>query len=197
MVCALGLLQLCRKISHSPTVPRRVSEATEHYAAGLRLLAVAIDNLAHISELDFILATLWLMISYELVQGGATGAGISVHLRGAAVLLQGQLRNLRNLINPPNGLDFGIREIKSKSTVSEESFGITRVTSQLLLWIAIVDGSAALNGINAAFNHMLGEAMHDLADNETASRLMGFRTLQQYAILVFKEYGAPIIHQMR
>ncbi|KAJ5657142.1 uncharacterized protein N7484_000791 [Penicillium longicatenatum] len=185
-VCALGLLQLCRKISHSPTVPRRVSEATEHYATVLRLLAVAIYNLAHISELDFILATLWLMISYELVQG-ATGAGISVHLRGAAILLQGQLRNLRNLINPPNRLDFGFREIKSKSTVSEEIFGIICVTSQLLLWIAIVDGSAALNGINAAFNHMLGEAMHDLADNETASRLMGFRTLRQYAILVNQE----------
>ncbi|KAJ6003493.1 hypothetical protein N7451_006040 [Penicillium sp. IBT 35674x] len=188
MICALGLLQLCRKSPHCSTIPSRVSEAMTHYAAGLRLLAVAIDNLAHTSDLDFILATLWLMISYELVHGGATGAGLSVHLRGAAVLLQGQLKNLRNFINSPNRLySATTREIETKSSFDDGNFGITRVTSQLLLWIAIVDGSAALNGINAAFNHMLGEAMHDLADNETSSRLRGFRILQQYATLVNQE----------
>ncbi|OGE48284.1 hypothetical protein PENARI_c030G02380 [Penicillium arizonense] len=173
MACALGSLQLCQESSHPSTAQRRKSEAVEHYSAALRLLATAIQDLTQMSDLDFILAALWLMIALERTHGDGTGAGLSTHLRGAALLLQGRLRNLRSIVaeNGPQFDEQGAEDIRSRS---EEE-----------------DGGAALNGIEAAFNDLLGEAMSDLAENEALSRLRGFNILQKHAILVYHEaWGA-------
>ncbi|KAL2823732.1 hypothetical protein BDW59DRAFT_163099 [Aspergillus cavernicola] len=188
MVCALGSLQICHNSSPASDTPRRKFEAATHYGVGLRLLDTAIQDLKRMSDLDFILATLWLMISYELAHGGGTGARLSVHLRSAALLLRGRLGNLRAMIDraaPSRGIS---RSGDSQFHIDEdEQGGITCLTSQLLVWISLVDGSAASNGIDATFNDLIGEAMLDLAENEALSRLMGFSMLQRYATMVYLE----------
>jgi hypothetical protein len=178
---------LCQESSHPSTAQRRKSEAVEHYSAGLRLLATAIQDLTQMSDLDFILAALWLMIALERTHGDGTGAGLSTHLRGAALLLQGRLRNLRSIVaeNGPQFDEQGPEDIQSRS--EEERWHITSLSSQMLIWISLIDGGAALNGIEAAFNDLLGEAMSDLAENEALSRLRGFNILQKHAILVYHE----------
>ncbi|KAL4738269.1 fungal-specific transcription factor domain-containing protein [Aspergillus similis] len=179
MVCALGSLKLCHSSSASPRqvadIPRRKSEAAAHYGAGLRLLAAAIQNRNHqASELDFILATLWLMISYELAHGNGTGADLAIHLRGASLMLQGWVKTT---LSSPSGTMLG----------GSKCYGITRLTSQLLLWIAAVDGCAVLNGFDASFNDLLGEAMFNFTADRVSARLETFRRLQQYATRVYYE----------
>lgn len=191
MACALGSLRLCQESSHPSTAHRRKLEAVEHYSAGLRLLSTAIRDLKQMSDLDFILATLWLMISLERTYGDGTGAGLSTHLQGAALLLQGRLRNLRNIV-AENGPPFdaqGAEVMQSRS--EEEPWHITCLSSQMLIWISLTDGGAALHGIEAALNDLLGETMSALAENEAMSRLRGFNILQKHAIMVYREvWGA-------
>lgn len=187
MVCALGSLKLCYDPSLSLNMQLRKSEAAAHYGTALQLLASAIQNLTQVTDLDFILATLWLMISYEVAHGDGIGADLSVHLRGAALLLQGRLKTLCAMIHqsyPEHARSGGGGP---GTRADEKYFGITRLSSQLLLWIAIVDGSAALNGINATFNHLLGESMFDLTQDETSSRLSGFTIIQRYSTMVYRD----------
>ncbi|PWY62101.1 hypothetical protein BO83DRAFT_432737 [Aspergillus eucalypticola CBS 122712] len=169
MLCALGSMKLC----HNPTateIPQRKSEATANYGAGLRMLNSAIHHLSRESDLDYSLATLWLMISYELAHGDGRGSDLSVRLRGAAVLLQGRLRGVGK---------------QASGGKSGARYRITPLAAQLLLWIAMVDGSAALNGVEATFNNLLGDSMLDGTNNDPAARLVGFSQLQRHATMVY------------
>ncbi|KAL3480010.1 fungal-specific transcription factor domain-containing protein [Aspergillus californicus] len=187
MVCALGSLKLSYDSTLALNKQLRRSEAAERYGTALQLLASAIQNLTQVTDLDFILATLWLMISYDVAHGDGVGADLSVHLRGAALLLQGRLKTLCGTVHQSycEHARSGCGGLGTRS--DEEYFGITRLSSQLLLWIAIVDGSAALNGINATFNHLLGESMFDPTQDEASSRLSGFSIIQRYSTMVYRD----------
>ncbi|KAL4801803.1 fungal-specific transcription factor domain-containing protein [Aspergillus unguis] len=184
MLCALGSMKLHHDLSFSIStdIPRRKSIATAHYGAALRMLGCKIDNLGQESEtesdIEFVLATLWLMVSYELAHGDGTGEDLAVHLRGAAVLLQGRLPNRPCEVDGESGGGGG-------------GYRITRLTAQLLLWIAMVDGSAALSGFDATFNALLEAGFDSDNGNKPTSRLERFSLLQRHATMVYHDvWGA-------
>lgn len=171
-VCALAGRRFCERETLPPEEARsRECLAVEHCTEALRLLNLALQDDARNSDLNCILATLWLLISYEQKFGDGSGIGFSTHLRGAAALHHGRLGSMREALalSPP----VGDGQHRQESTVLS-------LTCQLMVWIAHVDGGAAVNGFGGAFCRLLGESFHDRHDDLTPlSRLKVFRSLQR------------------
>lgn len=178
MVCALGHQELFYQSLERPTqgtedlspVQCTCPKGVEHYGTSMRLLARAVSLPVHdeTSDLDGMLATLWLMVVYEQKFGDGCALGLMTHLQGAASILQLRLGNLRLLLEA----DFSDHE---------EKWHISPFAGRMIVWLAFLDSCAAFVNLGGDFNRALGAAMVNLAENEIASRLRGFVAIHRYS----------------
>ncbi|KIM93433.1 hypothetical protein OIDMADRAFT_137892 [Oidiodendron maius Zn] len=186
MVCALG----ARKLSLRGSMPAEEvrlhqSRAVEHYGAALRLLAA--QNLAERSELDFVLATLWLMIAYEHKYEDGCGMGLRAHLQGAASLLRERARNIWSPVTR-DVASISSHEGSSPQLDSDTQHGtMSPLESRMIIWIALIDGGAALNGLGGAFNDLLEVTMFSTSEYPAVSRVRAFAALQRHSDLVCQD----------
>ncbi|KAF4967418.1 hypothetical protein FSARC_5031 [Fusarium sarcochroum] len=188
MIVALGAQQLCYQHqehgSHASDHHARKVRAAEHYGSSLRLLALATAQDIGESELDLVLATLWLMIEYEQRFGDGSGSGLSAHLKGAASIIQGRLHNLRDILKSR-----GVRVCHEEPSPSpqamllkgQEEWPISAFAARIVVWISYKDGAAALNGFGGFFNELLGQAMEGIAEDEATSLVRGFEALHRHS----------------
>jgi hypothetical protein len=166
MVCALG--------HHERRAQQQAGNATtaavEHYSAAMLLVAQALQDPPPPDwpHLESTLVTLWLMIMYEQRYGDGRGLGLRAHLRGAALVLQDCLGNLRHL------LEHDVAD-------PDAPWPISPLAGRMIVWIAFLDASAESNQLGGDFNRTLGVAMAGLAENEILSRLRGYTAIQRYA----------------
>ncbi|KAL3431027.1 hypothetical protein BDV09DRAFT_199077 [Aspergillus tetrazonus] len=166
MVCALG--------HHERRAQQEAGNATtaavEHYSAAMLLVAQALQDPPPPDwpHLESTLVTLWLMIVYEQRYDDGRGLGLRAHLRGAALVLQDRLGNLRHL------LEHDVAD-------PDAPWPISPLAGRMIVWIAFLDASAESNQLGGDFNRTLGVAMAGLAENEILSRLRGYTAIQRYA----------------
>ncbi|KAL4768756.1 hypothetical protein BDW60DRAFT_210628 [Aspergillus nidulans var. acristatus] len=166
MVCALG--------HHERRAQQQAGNATtaavEHYSAAMLLVAQALQDPPPPDwpHLESTLVTLWLMIMYEQGYGDGRGLGLRAHLRGAALVLQDCLGNLRHL------LEHDVADL-------DAPWPISPLAGRMIVWIAFLDANAESNQLGGDFNRTLGVAMAGLAENEILSRLRGYTAIQRYA----------------
>jgi hypothetical protein len=159
--------------------------ALEHYGACMRLLVDTTAAIEETSDLDCILATLWLMIAYEQKFGDGSGVGLTAHLKGAASIVQLRLRNLKDLMiqhdtnNQAAMATFPPLDARSR----ESHWKISPFAGRMIVWIAFLDGCAAFHGFGGDFNRALGEIMMT-SDDPASSRIRGFNTIHHYSALM-------------
>ncbi|RMJ14312.1 hypothetical protein CDV36_006032 [Fusarium kuroshium] len=188
-VCALAGRKLCeRDVFPTDEARERLSLAVEHYTASLRLLHGAVQD-DRSSDMNFILATLWLMMAYEQQFGDGCGVGLSAHLQGAASLLRGRIRqDLEGVLTRGEGDGWLQEALDIEGAVSS-------LTCRLIVWIALVDGGAAINGLGGSFNKLLGQCLFGQDEDSVISRLKGFNALQRRSDMVNAEVLAPLYSQ--
>ncbi|KAI8711898.1 Zn(2)-C6 fungal-type domain-containing protein [Fusarium sp. LHS14.1] len=193
-VCALAGRKLCEREAFPADEARaRLSLAVEHYTAGLRLLHGAVQDGDRSSDMNYILATLWLTMAYEQQFGDGCGVGLSAHLQGAASLLRGRIRQDLEVVLTKGGLS-GDGDGWLQEALELEG-AISPLTCRLIVWIALVDGGAAINGLGGAFNKLLGQCLFDQDKDSVISWLKGFNALQRRSDLVNAEVLAPLYSQ--
>lgn len=172
MVCAVSGLSWSEKTtgSESDAEFRRL-RAIQHYREGLQMLAAATQIPSQITYLPYVLATLWLMLLYELKFGDGCGIGFDAHLRGATSILLGR--------SQPASSEGS--EQHTSHTIEAESF--CPVSCRILIWLSHADGGAVLNGFGGAVNNLLGGSSHDMSEKEAESRLQRVRQLQKRSVL--------------
>ncbi|KAF5655166.1 hexose transporter [Fusarium sp. NRRL 25303] len=172
MVCAVSGLSWSEKTtgSESDAEFRRL-RAIQHYREGLQMLATATQVPSEITYLPPVLATLWLMLLYELKFGDGCGIGFDAHLRGATSILLGRLQ-----LNSSEGNEQRISHI-----IEAESF--CPVSCRILIWLSHADGGAVLNGFGGAVNNLLGGSSLDMSEREAEGRLERARKLQKRSVL--------------
>jgi hypothetical protein len=188
MVCALGGRKLSLRGSMpSEEVRLHQSQAAEHYGAALRLLAA--QNLAEQSELDYVLATLWLMIAYEHKYEDGCGMGLRAHLQGAASVLRERARNIWSPVtrNVESTCISGYEGSSPQSDSNTQHGTMSPLASRMILWIALIDGGAALNGLGGAFNDLLETTMFSTSEYPALSRVRAFAALQRHSDLVCQD----------
>ncbi|KAJ8107828.1 hypothetical protein OPT61_g8594 [Boeremia exigua] len=203
MVCALGGQKWCAHNTSLPETSIRQSQAFEHYGAALSLIlaisqqrspaSVSERNLDYLSaptspNLDSILATFWLMVLYELKFGDGCGFGLDTHLQGVALVIQGWLHPLHLGCD---SMDIGMDglELDSSHDSLGVSFGpqqelLSPVSCTIMVWLALLDGGAVINGFGGAFSELLGQAVPREAHDPVRLHLRCLRTLQQRSSLV-------------
>ncbi|PYI00163.1 hypothetical protein BO71DRAFT_455010 [Aspergillus ellipticus CBS 707.79] len=135
----------------APVQSRRL-EAIEHYRAGLRLLVSSVQDITQPSELDFILAALWLMIYLERLYGDGTGEFFSTHLRGAASVIQEKVKKIPQDRPEDHGLELSspldtttCEDSQNTQSASPcrvktpERGNIACLSSQIIFWIALAE----------------------------------------------------------
>ncbi|KAF5671464.1 transcriptional regulatory [Fusarium circinatum] len=172
MVCAVSGQTWSEKTSGSKSdAESRRLRAIQHYRDGLQMLAAATQTPSEITYLPPVLATLWLMLLYELRFGDGCGIGVDAHLRGATSILLGRSR----LPSTDNV------EIHTSQIIEPESFCL--VSCRILLWLSHADGGAVLNGFGGYFNNLLGTSSVDISETEAQGRLQRVRQLQKRSVL--------------
>lgn len=195
MVCALGAQQSCYHDRHgggdTPEYRARKLRATEHYSASLRLLALATaEDAGGTTELDLILATLWLMITYEQRFGDGCGSGLSTHLKGAACVLQSRLHNLRAILEEERSqVCSSVSQVAGSShpEANGSDWPISPFSSRMVAMISFKDGAAALHRYGGYFNELVGEAMAGVAEDYATSLTRGFEALYRHSIRASSE----------
>jgi hypothetical protein len=186
MVCALGDRNL--RLQDSLTSPHshlHPSMALEHYAAALNLLATCTQIPPASADLEYILATLWLMILYEQKHGDGCGTGLFAHLRGAATLLQDHLRSLPSILqNDQFKFPLFLTGEETSSSDSPHGFRLSSLTARIICWMAMVDSGAALHGLGGSLNELLGEALSGMFEDKAMCRLRGLSALQSHSTSV-------------
>ncbi|KAF7546712.1 hypothetical protein G7Z17_g8231 [Cylindrodendrum hubeiense] len=185
-VCALAGGKVCEQnVMSAEETKERKSLAVEHYTAGLRLLHCAIQDDTQSPDFDCVLATLWLMIAYEQKFGDGCGVGLDAHLQGAASLFRGRLRALASTLNRSTFYLDTQQEREDRMHPSQDSVDyISPLACRLIIWIALIDGGAAVNGFGGAFNILLGEGWSDLDNDAALSRTKCFGALQRHSDLM-------------
>lgn len=187
LICALSSRQWSYQQNTTDPCDEFKSAAVEHYVAGMRLLAAGIHETADSSALDATLAALWLMIVYEQKFGDGCGHALRAHLRGAASVVRARLHNLKKILNWDELYDFqrhstGVPDDEPPGSVEE--WRISPFAGRMIVWISFLDAGAAFHGFGGDFNLSLGEAMQDLAEDDTLSRLRGFTSIHRYSTLM-------------
>ncbi|KAF5630030.1 hexose transporter [Fusarium sp. NRRL 52700] len=169
MVCAVSGLSWSEKTtgSESDAEFRRL-RAIQHYREGLQMLATATQVPSEITYLPPVLATLWLMLLYELKFGDGCGIGFDAHLRGATSILLGRSHQVSS-------------EQNTSHIIEAES--LCAVSCRILIWLSHADGGAVLNGFGGAVNNLLGGSSVDMSESEAQSRLQRVRRLQKRSVL--------------
>ncbi|KAG5766269.1 hypothetical protein H9Q72_005636 [Fusarium xylarioides] len=172
MVCAVSGQTWSEKTSGSKSeAESRRLRAIQHYRDGLQMLAVATQIPSEITYLPPVLATLWLMLLYELRFGDGCGIGVDAHLRGATSILLGRSR----LTTSDNS------DTHTSQIIEPESF--CPVSCRILVWLSHADGGAVLNGFGGYFNNLLGTSSVDISESEAQGRLQRVRQLQKRSVL--------------
>ncbi|KAM5350780.1 hypothetical protein ACJ41O_007285 [Fusarium nematophilum] len=184
MVCALGGQGLSCNPSLSPSQAHVYrTEARQHYGSALALMEQATDRPIQGSDLDGIIAALWLMTSYEQRFGNGCGVGLKAQFHGAAVFLQEQLQCIRDAIDT---------DLSHASPDSSLTFGsLSPLSARIICWISIADGGAAFHISGGEYNISLGHAPFGHDQHAVSSRLRAFVALYRYSNLVYKDiWGA-------
>ncbi|KAF5625179.1 hexose transporter [Fusarium tjaetaba] len=172
MVCAVSGQTWSEKTSGSKSdAESRRLRAIQHYRDGLQMLAVATQIPSEITYLPPVLATLWLMLLYELRFGDGCGIGVDAHLRGATSILLGRSR-----LASSDNVDPHTSQI-----IEPENF--CPVSCRILVWLSHADGGAVLNGFGGYFNNLLGTSSVDISETEAQGRLQRVRQLQKRSVL--------------
>ncbi|RBR19792.1 hypothetical protein FVER53590_13822 [Fusarium verticillioides] len=172
MVCAVSGQTWSEKTSGSKSdAESRRLRAIQHYRDGLQMLAVATQIPSEITCLPPVLATLWLMLLYELRFGDGCGIGVDAHLRGATSILLGRSRLTTSDSSDP----------RTSQIIEPENF--CPVSCRILVWLSHADGGAVLNGFGGYFNNLLGTSSVDITETEAQGRLQRVRQLQKRSVL--------------
>ncbi|KAF9777042.1 hypothetical protein IL306_004692 [Fusarium sp. DS 682] len=172
MVCAVSGQSWSEKTTGSESEAEfRRLRAIQHYRDGLQMLAAVTKDPKEITYLPPVLATLWLMLLYELKFGDGCGSGFDAHLRGATSILLGrsQLTSSEDSI------------LQNSHVIEAESF--CPVSCRILVWLSHADGGAVLNGFGGAVNNLLGDSTHGISETEAQARLERVRRLQKRSVL--------------
>lgn len=156
MVLAIGLQYL----SASPDSSQRGEDnalcvdAVRHYCEAIRLLGQAIKGSLPRSELNTVLAALWLILVYEQYFGhDTTGQALCKHLQGAASVLEANLPSLVPALHTDNeqplAADHSIRQAQD----------LPYLTSRLLVRLTVLDARAASFGLGGQLNLSLARSM--------------------------------------
>ncbi|KAK0386762.1 hypothetical protein NLU13_6598 [Sarocladium strictum] len=184
-VCALAGRKMCEKPEPTPLEEAHARRclAVEHCAEALRMLNMALEGHGRAQDLNCILAALWMMIKYEQDYGDGSGHGFRAHLRGAAAMYTGRIGNIANVLPPIR--PSGTVEMQPDMAVPSP------LTCQLMVWIGLVDGGAAINGLGGAFCRLLGESQHSFGRIVPSAQLDIFRALQKRADMAPFELWGP------
>ncbi|KAF4337910.1 hexose transporter [Fusarium beomiforme] len=171
MVCAVSGQSWSEKTkcSESEAEFRRL-RAIQHYRDGLQMLAAATKVPKEITYLPSVLATLWLMLLYELKFGDGCGSGFDAHLRGATSILRGHSQPASSESDHSNA-----------PVIEAQRF--CPVSCRILVWLSHADGGAVLNGFGGAFNILLGDCAHGMSETDAQGRLERVRQLQKRSVL--------------
>ncbi|KAH7156626.1 hypothetical protein EDB81DRAFT_396207 [Dactylonectria macrodidyma] len=190
MVCAVGGQKWCEQNASSREACARKMEAIEHYGAGLRLLVTVTETTNDTTHLDSILATLWLMILYELKFGD--GCGVNTHLQGVASMIQGRLYPIQSEFDLAElSADGAEEDVYLQLSPTAENERLSPVSCKIIVWMALLDGGAVINGFGGAFNHLLEQVIPGISKNPARSRLKCLRALQRRSSLVNHQVWGP------
>lgn len=126
-----------------------------HYSAALRKVAEFVNGSDTETGLDTILATIWLMLSYEQKFGDGEGRALSSHLRGLASIIQHKARHA--LLLPA---DQDHHTPSSATTIEwhtppQKVYPPSLFSARMLVWISLLDAGAASTGLGGDFNASL------------------------------------------
>ncbi|KAF7548813.1 hypothetical protein G7Z17_g6807 [Cylindrodendrum hubeiense] len=155
MVLAIGMQHLAALGDGSRSQNNALStEAVRHYCEAIRLLGQAINGSLPCSELNTVLAALWMMVVYEQHFGhDSTGQGLCQHLQGATSVLHANLPSLLSIWASENE-----QPVAEGHPVGQVQ-NLPYLTSRLLVRLTVLDARAASFGLGGKLNQSLAQSM--------------------------------------
>ncbi|KAL7947935.1 hypothetical protein V8C42DRAFT_269673 [Trichoderma barbatum] len=126
-----------------------------HYSAALRQLADFVNGADTVTGLDTILASVWLMLTYEQKFGDGDGVGISSHLRGLASIVQSEARQALTLPADANHHIPSSANTLELDSSQRNIHTLSLFSARMLIWISLLDAGAASTGLGGDFNASL------------------------------------------
>lgn len=166
--------------------------ALKHYSEALRRVAAFINGNDTETGIDAILATTYLMLTYEQKFGDGNGAALSSHLNGVASIIREKSRRTFML---SAGADHGSNALPTTMALSastHDSFTPSLFSARMLVWISLLDAGASSTGLGGGINAALHEMLQDHAQccesctsNAPGSLFQSYTQLQRYSNPLF------------
>ncbi|KAH9223915.1 hypothetical protein DL95DRAFT_440081 [Leptodontidium sp. 2 PMI_412] len=165
------------------------SRPAEHYGDAIRILADTFKNNEAISDMDSILATLWLMMQYEQRFGDGHGMGLKSHLSGLAAVLRTKYPALSDLLGAGRGFpsaSLGVESLPSPPSDSLERTPLSTFATRMLVWFSSFDASAATYGLGGQVNSSLTQLLSQVTDEDEDNPIRGYFKVHQHSNSLFR-----------
>ncbi|PTB54487.1 hypothetical protein M431DRAFT_530667 [Trichoderma harzianum CBS 226.95] len=126
-----------------------------HYSAALSQLAEFVNGADAVTGLDTILASIWLMLTYEQKFGDGNGVGLSSHLKGLATIVQSEARQALTLPADANHHIPSSANTMELDSSQRRMHTLSLFSARMLIWISLLDAGAASTGLGGDFNASL------------------------------------------
>ncbi|PVH84865.1 hypothetical protein DL98DRAFT_410525 [Cadophora sp. DSE1049] len=161
----------------------------EHYGDAMRMLAETFKDSDASSNMDSILATLWLMMQWEQRFGDGHGMGLKSHLNGLAAVLTSKYPALSNLNGVAKGLPVDVlgSEIASNSSKGTGEYApLSTFATRMLVWFSSFDASAATYGLGGQVNSSLTQLLSQVTDEDEDNPIKGYFKVHQHSNALFR-----------
>ncbi|KAH7360349.1 hypothetical protein BKA65DRAFT_547072 [Rhexocercosporidium sp. MPI-PUGE-AT-0058] len=164
------------------------SRPAEHYGDAMRILAETFKDNKASSDMDSILATLWLMMQYEQRFGDGYGMGLKSHLSGLAAVLNTKYASLADLLEAGRGLPSASLGAESLTTspYNIESAPLSTFATRMLVWFANFDASAATYGLGGQVNSSLTQLLSQVTYEDEDNPIKGYFKVHQHSNSLFR-----------
>ncbi|KAG4434825.1 hypothetical protein IFR05_009696 [Cadophora sp. M221] len=165
------------------------SRSAEHYGDAMRILADTFKNNEENSDMDSILATLWLMMQYEQRFGDGHGMGLKSHLSGLAAVLKTKYPALSNLLGAGRGFpstSVGAESLTSPPSDSLDGAPLSTFATRMLVWFSSFDASAATYGLGGQVNSSLTQLLSQVTDEDEDNPIRGYFKVHQHSNSLFR-----------
>ncbi|KAL6788967.1 hypothetical protein J3E68DRAFT_430214 [Trichoderma sp. SZMC 28012] len=134
-----------------------------HYSAALSQLAEFVNGADAVTGLDTILASIWLMLTYEQKFGDGNGVGLSSHLKGLATIVQSEARQALTLPADSNHHIPSSANTMELDSSQRRMHTLSLFSARMLIWISLLDAGAASTGLGGDFNASLHSLLEEHA----------------------------------
>ncbi|KAL6838144.1 hypothetical protein V8C40DRAFT_272311 [Trichoderma camerunense] len=162
-----------------------------HYSAALSQLAEFVNGADAVTGLDTILASIWLMLTYEQKFGDGNGVGLSSHLKGLATIVQSEARQALTLPADANHHIPSSANTMELDSSQRRMHTLSLFSARMLIWISLLDAGAASTGLggdfNASLHGLLEEHAHICEGCDSRLQTSLFRSFTEVA-----KYSNPL-----